>query len=116
MHDGVLLALVRGTQKAAGHPVFGWSAADLYGFTKVRVAAERASSEDFRILDELMARMDAALLDTVGYPVVDIAFHLAIARATGNGALERFSEDLRENMGSSEQYLTSSPPFRKGIP
>lgn len=60
-----------------------------------RLAAERASSEDFRILDELLAKMDAALLDTVGYPVLDIAFHMAIARATGNGALEWFSEALR---------------------
>lgn len=63
-----------------------------------RLAAERASSEDVRILDELLARMDAALLDTVGYPVLDIAFHMAIARATGNGALEWFTEALRNEL------------------
>ena len=63
-----------------------------------RLAAGRAGSEDFRILDELLARMDAALLDTVGYPVLDIAFHMAIARATGNGALEWFSEALRNEL------------------
>ena len=63
-----------------------------------RLAAGRAGSEDFRILDELLARMDAALPDTVGYPVLDIAFHMAIARATGNGALEWFSEALRNEL------------------
>jgi len=60
-----------------------------------RLAAERASGEDCRTLDELITKMDAALPDTVGYPVLDIAFHMAIARATGNGALEWFSEALR---------------------
>ena len=63
-----------------------------------RLAAGRAGSDDFRILDELLARMDAALPDTVGYPVLDIAFHMAIARATGNGALEWFSEALRNEL------------------
>lgn len=63
-----------------------------------RLAAERATGEDCRILEELMARMDDALLDTVGYPVLDVAFHMAIARATGNGALEWFSEALRSEL------------------
>lgn len=63
-----------------------------------KLAAERATEEDFRILDDLLLKMDEALLDTVGYPVLDIAFHLAIARATGNGALEWFSDALRNEL------------------
>lgn len=63
-----------------------------------RLAAERASVEDCRILDDLLLQMDAALLDTANYPVLDIAFHLAIARATGNGALEWFSDALRHEL------------------
>lgn len=63
-----------------------------------RLAAERAGAEDFAILDDLLLQMDEALLDTAGYPVLDIAFHLAIARATGNGALEWFSDALRNEL------------------
>ena len=63
-----------------------------------RLAAERASAEDHQIIDELLLQMDESLLDTVGYPLLDIAFHLAIARATGNGALEWFSDALRHEL------------------
>jgi GntR family transcriptional repressor for pyruvate dehydrogenase complex len=63
-----------------------------------RLAAERASAADHKILDDLMEQMDAALHDTEGYPTLDIAFHMAIARATGNGALEWFSESLRHEL------------------
>ena len=63
-----------------------------------RLAAERASGEDFDILDDLLEQMDEALRDTEGYPALDIAFHMAIARATGNGALVWFSESLRHEL------------------
>ena len=63
-----------------------------------RLAAQRATGGDFEVLDGLMAQMDDALLDTEGYPALDIAFHMAIARATGNGALEWFSEALRTEL------------------
>ena len=63
-----------------------------------RLAAERASGHDHQVLDDLLLQMDAALLDTAGYPLLDIAFHLAIARATGNGALEWFSDALRHEL------------------
>lgn len=63
-----------------------------------RLAAERASASDFDSLDTLLADMDRALGDTEGYPTLDIAFHMAIARATGNGALVWFSESLRHEL------------------
>lgn len=63
-----------------------------------RLAAERASVEDCKVLDDLLLRMDESLLDTEGYPILDIAFHMAIARATGNGALEWFSDALRNEL------------------
>lgn len=63
-----------------------------------RLAAERATDGDFEMLERLLTQMDDALLDTEGYPALDIAFHMAIARATGNGALEWFSESLRTEL------------------
>ncbi|MCQ9162457.1 FadR/GntR family transcriptional regulator [Arthrobacter sp. STN4] len=63
-----------------------------------RLAAERASAADFDGLESLLEEMDHALGDSEGYPTLDIAFHMAIARATGNGALVWFSESLRHEL------------------
>lgn len=63
-----------------------------------RLAAARASAADSDELDELLKQMDNALKDSEGYPVLDIAFHMAIARSTGNGALQWFSESLRHEL------------------
>lgn len=63
-----------------------------------RLAAERADSPTLERLEDLLHQMDDALHDTTAYPVLDVAFHMEIARATGNPALVWFTESLREQL------------------
>lgn len=63
-----------------------------------RLAADRADSETMDRIDALLRQMDDALNDTRAYPVLDVAFHMEIARATGNPALVWFTESLREQL------------------
>lgn len=60
-----------------------------------RLAAGRAGGGAADRLDELVLEMDHALADSEGYPLLDIAFHMEIARLTGNRALLWFTESLR---------------------
>jgi GntR family transcriptional repressor for pyruvate dehydrogenase complex len=63
-----------------------------------RLAAERADPQTLDRIDGLLHQMDDALADTHAYPVLDVAFHMEIARATGNPALVWFTESLREQL------------------
>lgn len=63
-----------------------------------RLAAERADAPAVARIEDLLHQMDGALDDTHGYPVLDVAFHMEIARATGNSALTWFTDAIRAEL------------------
>lgn len=65
------------------------------------LAADRASATDHAELRALLERMTEAVGDTTRYPELDVAFHLAIARAAGNSALTWFTETLGSKLSQS---------------
>lgn len=58
----------------------------------VRIAAERATSDDVHRLEEKLAAQRAALPDRRRFIAADIAFHAAIAAISGNPLCEAASE------------------------
>lgn len=62
------------------------------------LAAQRADTAAVQRMDHLLQQMADALSDTHTYPRLDVAFHMEIARATGNRALIWFTESLRHQL------------------
>lgn len=61
----------------------------------VAEAARRSTAEDHAALAEILDRMDDTTIDSAEFNRLDAAFHVRIARSTGNALLAHFMESLR---------------------
>jgi GntR family transcriptional repressor for pyruvate dehydrogenase complex len=61
----------------------------------VAEAARRSTPEDHAELAELLDRMDDTTIDSSEFNRLDAAFHVRVARSTGNALLAHFMESLR---------------------
>lgn len=61
----------------------------------VAEAARRSTTEDHAALAEILDRMDDTTIDSAEFNRLDAAFHVRIARSTGNALLAHFMESLR---------------------
>jgi GntR family transcriptional repressor for pyruvate dehydrogenase complex len=61
----------------------------------VAEAARRSTVEDHAALAEILDRMDDTTIDSAEFNRLDAAFHVRIARSTGNALLAHFMESLR---------------------
>jgi len=66
------------------------------------LAAGRCSPAELRHLEDCLAEMTAQLKDKARFIQADIEFHLALARATGNPALEILVTTIREVMAATQ--------------
>ena len=81
----------------------------------VRLAAVRADSESLVSIRTTLVRQQAAVdsADEREFVVQDAAFHLAIARASGNALLARYLETTR---GLLERFLSAGAQESSAIP
>lgn len=66
--------------------------------TAAHLAAQRADADAVHRIEDLLEQMAGALHDASAYPRLDVAFHMEIARATGNPALIWFTESVRKQL------------------
>lgn len=75
----------------------------------VKLAAERASSEDIRRMHEALERMQASKADIKKFYDPDFDFHVAIAEATHN---EMICETMKQIVEKSHEYYEKFMPDR----
>jgi GntR family transcriptional repressor for pyruvate dehydrogenase complex len=75
----------------------------------VKLAAERASSEDIRRMHEALERMQASKADIKKFYDPDFDFHVAIAEATHN---EMICETMKQIVKQSHEYYEKFMPDR----
>jgi GntR family transcriptional repressor for pyruvate dehydrogenase complex len=75
----------------------------------VKLAAERASSEDLRRIHEALERMQACKADIQKFYDPDFDFHVAIAEATHN---EMICETMKQIIEKSHEYYEKFMPDR----
>jgi GntR family transcriptional repressor for pyruvate dehydrogenase complex len=75
----------------------------------VKLAAERASSEDIRRMHEALERMQTCKADIKKFYDPDFDFHVAIAKATHN---EMICEMMKRIVGKSHEYYEKFMPDR----
>jgi GntR family transcriptional repressor for pyruvate dehydrogenase complex len=75
----------------------------------VKLAAERASSEDIRRMHEALERMQACKADIKKFYDPDFDFHVAIAEATHN---EMICETMKQIVKKSHEYYEKFMPDR----
>ncbi|MFE4621186.1 FadR/GntR family transcriptional regulator [Streptomyces sp. NPDC056747] len=66
--------------------------------SSVEAAARRASDEDLVEAEELLARMREAGADVTLFNELDTAFHVLIARSSGNGLVSTLTSAVRESV------------------
>ncbi|MFD0147992.1 FadR/GntR family transcriptional regulator [Streptomyces sp. NPDC055721] len=66
--------------------------------SSVEAAARRASEEDLDEAEELLARMREAGADVTLFNELDTAFHVLIARSSGNGLVSTLTSAVRESV------------------
>ncbi|MFE5711035.1 FadR/GntR family transcriptional regulator [Streptomyces sp. NPDC056501] len=66
--------------------------------SSVEAAARRASDEDLDEAEELLARMREAGADVTLFNELDTAFHVLIARSSGNGLVSTLTSAVRESV------------------
>lgn len=76
-----------------------------------RLAAKRANEEDILKLRECVKDMEKCvdMGDTAGYANYDVAFHLALADASGNSVLAEMLNIVRDSMLSFMKEFTKIP-------
>lgn len=63
------------------------------------LCAQRATAQDFRILDKIVRDMKNAVDEGgEGFSELDLSFHMAIAAASGNGVLMELLKHIREGL------------------
>jgi DNA-binding FadR family transcriptional regulator len=75
----------------------------------VKLAAERAGSEDIRRMHEALERMQACKADIKKFYDPDFDFHVAIAEATHN---EMICETMKQIVEKSHEYYEKFMPDR----
>jgi DNA-binding FadR family transcriptional regulator len=73
------------------------------------LAALRASDEDLATLGAAVATMDQAMDDADAYIRADNAFHLALARATGNALVMILVEPIVELLSAQRKEIFDTP-------
>ena len=83
--------------------------------TIARLAAKRANEEVILKLRECVTNMEECVVmgDTAGYAVQDLAFHMALADASGNTVLAHILEVVRESMLRFMKDFTQIPEAPK---
>ncbi|WP_314614024.1 FadR/GntR family transcriptional regulator [Streptomyces stackebrandtii] len=66
--------------------------------SSVEAAARRASDEDLDEAEELLSRMREAGADVTLFNELDTAFHVLIARSSGNGLVSTLTSAVRESV------------------
>ncbi|MEU3478393.1 FadR/GntR family transcriptional regulator [Streptomyces sp. NPDC033754] len=66
--------------------------------SSVEAAARRASDEDLDEAEELLSRMREAGTDVTLFNELDTAFHVLIARSSGNGLVSTLTSAVRESV------------------
>ena len=73
------------------------------------LAAERASREDLRLLEEVAGTLEVSADDFPAYRKADVRFHVALAEATGSAALVRSMTDVQGAMSDLISYIAHPP-------
>lgn len=93
--------------------VFSWLEVRwLLELGSAELAAERSTPRDHAHLEELMQRLRVADEDPDAYRAADIAFHLAIAGATGNPALVRLLKGVIQPLNEQLEERALTPLTR----
>jgi GntR family transcriptional repressor for pyruvate dehydrogenase complex len=72
----------------------------------VRLAAERAESEDIQRIRRAVSKMKETTDDLNRFIQHDVAFHLSLARATGNRVIHEMMKHIVENIhGEYEKFM-----------
>ncbi|MEV6105648.1 FCD domain-containing protein [Streptomyces sp. NPDC051940] len=66
--------------------------------SSVEAAARQASEEDLAEADAMLARMEEAASDVAGFNDLDTAFHVLIARSSGNHLVSTLTSAVRESV------------------
>jgi DNA-binding FadR family transcriptional regulator len=64
----------------------------------VVLAAQRASDEQLANLEQILSRMEQAVLNPARYSEADVQFHLAMADAAGNRVLSQAMANIRASL------------------
>lgn len=80
------------------------------------LAAQRRSDEDLDGIQSALAAVDRALVTGDNGAAADEAFHLAVARASGNGQLARFAEFLGASFTLTRAPAWTSEGQARGAP
>lgn len=73
------------------------------------LAAERASDEDIRTIQDALHRMRASLQDDKAFAQADLDFHLAISRAARNDLLSQFYFVSQRLLSETTEYFAGVP-------
>jgi DNA-binding FadR family transcriptional regulator len=74
------------------------------------LAAERATDEDIGQVQAILGQMDASMSDRASYTALDLAFHEAMLRATGNQLLPRLFAQLRPMLEIAREVSATARP------
>ncbi len=74
------------------------------------LAAERATDEDIANMQAIVGQMDASVTDRASYTVLDLEFHQALLRATGNHLLPRLFAQLRPMLEIAREVSATARP------
>jgi GntR family transcriptional regulator, transcriptional repressor for pyruvate dehydrogenase complex len=73
------------------------------------LAAERASAQDLRLLEELAGTLEMTIDDFPAYRNADIRLHVTLAEATGSAALVRSMTEVQGAMSDLIAYIAHPP-------
>ena len=122
--DGTYLIATDPTQVALRRALHSADSREVIGVRRAldvlaaREAAERRTADDLALLEEHLRKRSAAIAnnDTVAFAEADVAFHLAIADASGNRLLAdiyaSFDTSLRESVTDASCLASGNDPDR----
>lgn len=74
------------------------------------LAAQRATSEDCDFVKACLQELEVAVGDAERYVEADVAFHGALAKASGNKILQLFLDSIREALRRNIRVLVENDP------